>query len=433
MTATAKHSAADAPEAPPKKRAKGGAWTVKCGPRAVGILNPIREIMDSIAGKENPNKKMISLAQGDPTAYPHLRPSEVMVNALVSTVTGGTSNGYQPSQGNGACREAIAEAFNVPGRPTLKPGDVFMSLGCSEALSHCVASLAVAGSNMLLPRPGFCLYQVLCDYHGVEPRYYDLLPDQGWEVDIAALEKLADENTCAILVNNPSNPCGAVYSKAHLTKILACAEELKLPVVADEVYTNMTFTEPYFACAAVSATVPVLSVCALSKRWLAPGWRVGWLTVHDVDGILSKAGVQDTLLKLCQVSLGPTAPIQAAIPAILKNTSPEWYTGVLRALEESAKCCVQRCKSIPGLEVASNPQGAMYMMVRIKPGAFKNVDGDDDVAFSGKLLQEESIAVLPGQCFNAKGYFRVVFAAPPEVLNQAWDRIEEFCKRHVAA
>lgn len=171
--------------------------------------------------------------------------------------------------------------------------------------------------------------------------------------------------------------------------------------------------------------------CALSKRWLAPGWRLGWTAVHDSpDGALAAAGVHAALLKLCQVSLGPSAPVQAAVPAILAAT-PEgcaWHRGVLAALEESAAVCVRRCRATPGLEVASEPEGAMYLMVRLVPGRLPGI-GSDDVALAGALLQEESVAVLPGRCFRAPGFFRVVFAAPAEVLEEAWDRIEAFCRR----
>jgi len=155
------------------------------------------------------------------------------------------------------------------------------------------------------------------------------------------------------------------------------------------------------------------------------------VTVHDADGIFAGAGVPDTLLKLCQVSLGPSAPLQAALPEILRATPAEWYSTVLKALQTSAACCVERLRAIPGLAVESEPGGSMYCMVRLQPGALKGIK--DDVAFAGQLLQEESIAVLPGQCFNAPGFFRVVFAAPPEVLNEAFDRMEAFCRRHAAA
>merc|ERR1719498_2011896 len=119
-----------------------------------------------------------------------------MVNAALNVVSGGLDNGYQPSQGNTAARKAIAETFSVPGRAPLQPDDIFMTHGCSEALSQSIAALAAAGSNMLLPRPGFPLCEILCDYHGIEPRYYDLNPDQGWQIDIDSIAAVADENTC---------------------------------------------------------------------------------------------------------------------------------------------------------------------------------------------------------------------------------------------
>jgi len=415
-----------------KPRAKWGKWRVQCGDRAAGIRNPIREIMDTVAGKENPTKSMISLGNGDPTLYPHLRPSETQVNAVVQVATSGHAHGYQPSQGNPASRAAIAEAFSVPGRVKPTANDVFMTSGCSEALSHAIAALAAPGSNILLPRPGFPLYQVYCEYHGVEVRYYDLLPDAGWQIDVSSLAELADERTCALLINNPSNPCGAVYSHKHLTEVLGVAEELRLPVIADEVYAEMSFKEPFVACAAVTPNVPVMSVCSLSKRWLAPGWRVGWITVYDSDGALASAEVPETLLKLCQTSLGPSAPMQAAIPAIFDQVPLKWYSDALKALEESAQCCMRHCRSTPGLELAAEPQGSMYCMVRLQPEALHGI-GTDDVAFAGALLEEESVVVLPGKCFCAPGYFRVVYAAPPAVLDEAWARIGAFCKRRAEA
>eukprot|EP00928_Gymnodinium_smaydae_P027364 TRINITY_DN21189_c0_g2_i2.p1 TRINITY_DN21189_c0_g2~~TRINITY_DN21189_c0_g2_i2.p1 ORF type:complete len:358 (+),score=45.42 TRINITY_DN21189_c0_g2_i2:124-1197(+) len=352
-----------------------------------------------------------------------------MVSAVISAFSSRAANGYQPSQGNGACRKAIADAFSVPGRPALTPDDVFMTLGCSEALSHCIAALAAPGSNMLLPRPGFPLCQILCDYHGIEPRYYDLNPNEGWQIDISSVRRLADENTCALVVNNPSNPCGSVFSREHLAEVLEAAEDLRLPIIADEVYTGMSFGRPFTSCAATSPRVPVLSTCALSKRWLAPGWRLGWVTVYDVDGVLRAAEVPDTLLKLCQISLGPSAPLQAAVPSIVQKSPMEeaWSTGVLNNLAESAEYCVKRCKAIPGLEVASEPQGAMYLMVKLNAEQLEGID--DAVSFAGGLLQEESVVVLPGECFSFPGFFRVVVCAPIPTLEVAWDRIEAFCRR----
>jgi len=281
---------------------------------------------------------------------------------------------------------------------------------------------------MLLPRPGFPLCEVLCKYHGIEHRYYDLDPNTGWQIDMNSIRANVDENTCALVINNPSNPCGSVYSQAHLEAVLGLAEELRLPVVADEVYTDMSFSDDYVSCAAVSPRVPILSVGALSKRWVTPGWRVGWITVHDVDDILKKGGIQDTLLKICQVTLGPAAPLQAAIPGILEAGPAEirWKKQLLASLQESANYCIERCRNVKGLKVASNPQGAMYIMVEVKP-VFRDIDGA--VQFAGALLEEESVAVLPGECFAYPGFFRVVFCGSLPILEEAWDRIEAFCNR----
>merc|ERR1719231_1061178 len=99
-----------------------------------------------------------------------------MNSAVVNAIATKSSNGYQPSNGNAPCREALAAKFSVDSRPPLSPNDIFMTLGCSEALSHAIAALAAPGSNMLLPRPGFPLCEILCEYHGIEARFYDLKP-----------------------------------------------------------------------------------------------------------------------------------------------------------------------------------------------------------------------------------------------------------------
>lgn len=121
-------------------------------------------------------------------------------------------------------------------------------------------------------------------------KYYDLLEETGWECDLDGLVNQIDERTVAIIVNNPSNPCGSVFSKKHCLDILKIAEKHKLPIIADEVYGNMAFpgNECYYM-AELTDTVPILSCNALSKRFMLPGWRFGWIAIHDPkDHIKSK-------------------------------------------------------------------------------------------------------------------------------------------------
>lgn len=404
------------------------AWSVRASTLTVSA-NPIRIIVDDLVGKENPELELISLAQGDPTAYGHLKPPEEAVAAVTSAFSSGNHNGYTASTGLASCRTAIAAAHSYEGRPPLCRDDVFVTVGCSEALEHCIAVLAAPGSSILLPSPGFPLYETICRRHGIVCRFYSLLPEQGWEADLSSIKRLTDETTAAVLINNPSNPCGAVYSREHLQEIVQCADELKLPIIADEVYAGMTFDKRFVPVAEVATEVPVFSVGALSKRWLVPGWRLGWVCVHDVNDNLLGSGVREAINSLCQISLGPSVPLQAAVPSILFNDDKQWLADIMGSLKLAAATSAERASKIEGLSTVTPPQGAMYVLIQVDLSAFK--DCPTDVKFAEELLAEESVLVLPGNCFKAPGFVRIVTTVPVSVLQTAWDRIEAFCSKRI--
>lgn len=418
-------TASDSPSSDVPQR-NTNCWAVQAS-SLTRAINPIRMIVDNLVGKENPQKELISLAQGDPTAYGHLKPPEEAVAAVVRAFVSGNHNGYTASTGSAACRTAIAAAHSYDSCPPLSRDDVFVTVGCSEALEHCIAVLAAPGSNILLPRPGFPLYETLCQRHGVECRFYNLLPERGWEVNLDSLRHLVDTSTAAVLINNPSNPCGAVYSREHLEGIVAMADDLKLPIIADEVYAGMTFGKRFVPLAVVAGQVPVFSVGALSKRWLVPGWRLGWVCVHDDHGTLENSGVRAAINSLCQISLGPSAPLQAAVPTILGIDDSNWLSDILSSLKRAALFSVERVLRIKGLSTVTPPEGAMYVLVKVDLDAFRGCS--TDALFAEELLAEESVLVLPGECFNAFGFVRIVTTVPKAVLEAAWDRIEGFCRR----
>jgi tyrosine aminotransferase len=191
--------------------------------------------------------------------------------------------------------------------------DIVIASGCSGAIDIALTGLLNPGDNILLPKPAFPLYQVICDAHKIQVKFYNLLPEKNWEADLAHLESLVDENTKAILVNNPSNPCGSVYSKEHLQQILAVADHHKLPVIADEIYGDMVFgNNMFFPMATLTKTVPVISVGGLAKKFLIPGWRVGWLMVHDRNNTLKD--VRTAYFKLSQLILGASSLVMVRPP-----------------------------------------------------------------------------------------------------------------------
>ena len=130
---------------------------------------------------------------------------------------------------------------------------------------------------------------------------------------------------------------------------------------------------------------------------------------------------------LCQLSLGPSAPLQAAVPTILAIDDRDWLSDVMNSLECAARTCAERVSKIKGLSTASSPEGAMYVLVKLDLDAFRGCSSD--VLFAEELLAEESVLVLPGDCFNASGFVRIVTTIPESVLHAAWDRIESFCTR----
>ena len=114
-------------------------------------------------------------------------------------------------------------------------------------------------------------------------------PERQWEADIDHMEQLIDKDTVAIVIVNPSNPCGSVYSKQHLLDILAVAEKHRLPIIADEIYNDLVFKGQHtYPIASLSKNVPVLSCGGLAKKYLVPGWRVGWILIHDRNGRFKK-------------------------------------------------------------------------------------------------------------------------------------------------
>ncbi|EME26768.1 tyrosine aminotransferase isoform 2 [Galdieria sulphuraria] len=409
--------------------------------------NPIREVVDRIdTSQMNKSKPMIPLSIGDPTVFGNLNACEETIQAVVEVTKSCQANGYPKAVGMIEARTAIAKEFTVP-NCSLTPADVILTSGCSHALQLCLEVLLEPGKNILIPNPGFPLYKTICDYIGAETRGYKLSPERGWQIDLKHLRALIDSNTRAILINNPSNPCGkkieddimvikvigscgkigAVYPKSHLCEILKVAEEAKLPIIADEIYHQIVFPgNESIPIASLTNVVPVLSVGGLAKRFLVPGWRLGWIIVYDHHNVFSQ--VREGLERLSTLIMGANSLIQAALPKIIQNVPTSWHLSVLRNLHMQANYSYERLSHMNGLEPVM-PQGSMYIMVGIQ--IEKSRDIKNDIDFCQKLLNEESVFVLPGQCFGASNYFRIVFCAPMDKLAEAYNRMSDFCRRHM--
>jgi len=393
-------------------------------------FNPIRTILETMKIKPNPEKKMISLSIGDPTIFKNLQAPDVALKAVKDSLDSGEYNGYAPSSGYQQSRQAIADHIGE-GWNNITADDVIICSGCSCALDMCIGVIANPGENILVPRPGFPLYKTLAHGFGIETKEYDLLPEKGWQVDLAHLESLIEPGkTKAILVNNPSNPCGSVFDRDHLLDIIAIAEKHFIPIIADEIYEHFVFAgakKDYIPIASLTRTVPVLSCGGLTKRWLVPGWRLGWITVHDRNEVFKRGGVRSGLNSLSQRIIGANTLVQGAVPAILRRTPKNFYKDTLEVIEENAKLAYKKLSAVPGLNPVM-PDGAMYMMVGMDPRAFSGFESDLQIVEG--MVREQSVFPLPGMCFNIKNFFRIVLTVPKNNMVEACDRIAEFCAQH---
>ena len=317
------------------------------------------------------------------------------------------------------------------------PSDVFMTHGASQALALAFGAVANTSTdgppvNVLLPRPGFPLYQTLCEYYGIQCRYYDLSPTANWEADPQQLVAIADANTVAVVICTPGNPTGCVWSTQHLRAVLSAARDIGAIVIADEVYAGIVWAPKAVTTpvAALPLAVPILSVGALSKRYLVPGWRCGWLVVHDRGRLLAKARIVEALHHLVQMSIGPTVPVQACVPHVLANTPREWHDSMCALYAAAADTCAAAVASTPGLHIDCMPQGAMYLLVRLDLPCFDDSCNASDVAWAAALQREEAVVLLPGTAFGAPDRVRFVLCVTPSVLAAAWARITAFCNRH---
>ncbi|KAJ1815156.1 hypothetical protein LPJ75_002470, partial [Coemansia sp. RSA 2598] len=361
----------------------------------------------------------------DPTVFGNFKTHPVVVEAVEEAVRSFSFNGYPPSVGVPQAREAIANKYTHPQAP-LTANDVVMASGCSGAVEMAISVLCSEGQNILLPRPGFCLYNTVAGSRNVEARLYNLVAERNWEVDIAHMESLIDEKTAAILINNPSNPCGSNFTKAHLKAILDVCERHRVPLISDEIYADMVFSGQVFTpTATLTSTVPILTLGGLAKQWLIPGWRIGWITIHDRNNAFAQ--VRQGLFALSTLINGPCAPIQAAIPKIFAEIPDDYLPALNSQLETHARILETELAKAPGLEVIK-PQGAMYVMVKLDLGSFKDIS--DDADFCHKLKWEESVEILPGECFAYPGTVRLVITPPQDKLHAAASRIAAFCERH---
>ncbi|KZV36394.1 hypothetical protein F511_03835 [Dorcoceras hygrometricum] len=390
-----------------------------------GILGLLMGSIDC----NNDSKKVISLGIGDPTAHSCFYTTSAAQEAVVRSLRSAKFNGYAPTVGLPQTRRALAGYLSRDLPYELSLDDVYVTAGCTQAIEIALTILTRPGANILLPRPCFPIYGLCAAFRNLEIRHFDLLPEKGWEVDLNAVEDLADHNTVAMVIINPGNPCGNVYTYQQLKKIAEVAKRLGIAVIADEVYGHLAFgANPFVPMGVFGSIAPVLTLGSLSKRWLVPGWRLGWLVTNDPDGILKSPKFVERLKKYCDICGGPATFIQAAVPAIIEETQEFFFRKTINMLRLTSDICYNKINEIRCLSCPRKPEGSMAFMVKLNISVLKDIG--DDLDFCFKLAKEESVIILPGLAVGLKNWLRITFAVEPSLLEEALERVNRFCERH---
>ncbi|PIO52370.1 hypothetical protein TELCIR_26324, partial [Teladorsagia circumcincta] len=195
-----------------------------------------------------------------------------------------------------------------------------------------------------------------------------------------------------------------------------------LVIIADEIYGDLTYDGAVFhPLATLTPKVPIITCDGIAKRWMVPGWRLGWLIIHDRHRVLNE--VRKGLVALSQKIVGPCALVQGALPKILAETPEKYFEHNRQVISKNANIVSKLLKGLEGVHCLQ-PHGAMYMMISIDRSMY-----GDDLKFASELIQEESVYCLPGSAFSSPGWIRLVITHSEEVTEEAMRRIRAFCER----
>lgn len=395
---------------------------IKPADRTENIQYAIRDIAVEAQKLEKQGKKIIYLNIGDPLKYDFETPKH-LIDAVEKNLK---KSSYADSLGILEAREAIANETRKSGI-NIDVDDVVLTSGGSEGITMALGALLNPRDNVLTPKPGYPLYNASITYfEGIENEY-ELNEDNKWLPDIDDMRKKINNKTKAIILINPNNPTGAIYSKNLLKEVVDLAGEYDLPIFSDETYDKILLDDDDFcSIASLSKDVPVLIFNTLSKNYLCPGWRIGWTIFSGEEAKINN--YKEAFNKIARARLSINNPMQYAIKPALEG-SQEHLKDMIFKLRKRRDITYKRLNEIPDISLVK-PKAAFYAFPKID---LKNFDIKDDKDFVLKLLNEEQVLFVHGSGFGQKentNHFRVVFAASEEALENGFNKLENFVKKH---
>ena len=386
------------------------------------IRGPVLELAQRM---EEEGHKIIKLNIGNVGVFGFDPPEEIQLDMIRNL---SNASAYSDSKGIFAARKAIMQYCQEKGIQGVALDDVYTGNGVSELIVLSMNALLNDGDEVLVPTPDYPLWTAAVSLSSGTPVHYLCDESKDWAPDLNDLRKKITPKTKAIVVINPNNPTGAIYSKEVLLELTQIAREHGLILFADEIYDKMLYDgEKHISLASLSTDVVIITFNGLSKNYRSCGYRAGWMVVSG-----DKEMVRDYiegLNMLASMRLCANVPGQYAIQTALGG-----YQSINDLVGEGGRLAKQRdlawklITDIPGVSCVK-PKSALYLFPKLDPEIYPI---EDDQQFVADLLKEEKVLLVQGSGFNwgKPDHFRVVFLPHEDVLKEAIGRLARFLERY---
>ena len=387
--------------------------------------SPIREEDGIAADLISRGNKVIKLNTGDPAVY--FKTPEYIINSYIEALKANNTS-YSDSQGVQVLRDAVARRYEKTYGVQIKPDRVVVTQGVSEALYFLNTALINNGDKAILIRPYYPAYLPYLNIVGGEAVLAKYDEEKNWEIDLDNLEETVKNTKKAkyILITSPNNPTGGTLQRRTLEGIVEIAKNNDIFLISDEIYDELVFEGKFVSLSEVAKGIPHMVMNGASKNFAATGFRIGYI-VFPNDDKRSEEFLKKTV-DLARMRLSANTPAQYALAEGLNNVRE--HERLVAQLREEIKSRVNfATDQVNKSEYMHTvkPQGAFYVFPNVN---FERLKLKDDKEFVSKLLLEELVQITRGSGFGAPNHIRIVALASKDLLFEATNRIEKFCKKY---
>lgn len=382
-------------------------------------------ILEQATLMEEAGERILKLNIGNPAPFGFEAPDDILKDVIRQLPS---AQGYSDAKGIYSARVAVMQYYQQKGIQNIEVGDVYLGNGVSELITMSMQALLDTNDEVLIPSPDYPLWTASVNLSSGKAVHYRCDEQSGWFPDLADIEAKITKNTKALVIINPNNPTGAVYSKDILESLVEIARKHQLVIFSDEIYDKVLYDEAEHICiASLAPDLFCVTLSGLSKNYRVAGFRAGWLLVSGNKKIASN--YIEGLTVLSSMRMCPNVPCQHAIQTALGG-----YQSINALVKNDGRLLTQRniategLNNIPGVS-CHTPKGAMYCFAKVDTKNFK-IKNDIDMVLA--LLKQQKILVVHGSAFNLFDgcYFRLVFLPHKDLLNEAIQKMTTFFASH---